>query len=103
MRILNFLCAAMFAFVATYASAAEQFVFFGEQPNTLCLSDKQGDIQVDDKDFKGVLIAVDNLKKENFGDGDEGDNFHISDILVNDYEFGVNPKGDRQRGLTLKR
>ena len=21
----------------------------------------------------------------------------------NDYEFGVNPKGDRQRGLTLKR
>ena len=64
MRILNFLCAAMFAFVATNASAAEQFVFFGEQPNTLCLSNKQGDIQVDDKDFKGVLIAVDNLKKD---------------------------------------
>lgn len=34
-------------------------------------------------------ITVDNLKKENFGDGDEGDNFHISDILVNGYEFGV--------------
>ena len=34
-------------------------------------------------------ITVDNLKKENFGDGDEGDNFHISDVLVNGYEFGV--------------
>ena len=25
-------------------------------------------------------ITVDNLKKEDFGDGDEGDNFHISDV-----------------------
>ena len=34
-------------------------------------------------------ISVENLKKEDFGDGDEGDNFHISDVLVDSYEYGA--------------
>ena len=32
-------------------------------------------------------ISVDNLKKEDFGDGDEGESFHISDVLVSSYEY----------------
>ena len=34
-------------------------------------------------------ISVDNLKKEDFGDGDEGESFHISDVLVSSYEYGA--------------
>jgi len=34
-------------------------------------------------------ISVDNLKKEVFGDYDDGENFHISDVLVDGYEFGA--------------
>ena len=64
MRILRFLCAALLVLSTTAVPAAEQFVFFGEQPNSLCLSDKQEQIQFDEKDYKGVLIAVDNLKKD---------------------------------------
>ena len=32
---------------------------------------------------------MDNLKKEDFGDGDEGESFHISDVLVSSYEYGA--------------
>lgn len=46
------------------ASAAEQFVFFSEQPNSVCLSNMDGKIQFDDNDFKGVAIAVENLKAD---------------------------------------
>ena len=64
MRIIRFLCATVIALTVTNVSAAEQFVFFEEQPNTICLSDKKGQIQYDDMDYKGVLIAVNNLKTD---------------------------------------
>lgn len=45
-------------------SAAERFVFFEQQPGLVCLSDLTGEIQFDRNDYKGVQIAVDNLKKD---------------------------------------
>lgn len=44
--------------------AADRFVFFGEQANLVCFSKLHGDIVTDKNDFKGVHIAVENLKKD---------------------------------------
>ena len=45
-------------------SAAEQFVSFDNQADAVCLTDLKGDITCDPKDWKGVLLAVENLKKD---------------------------------------
>lgn len=45
-------------------SAAEQFVSFDNQADAVCLTDLNGDITCDPKDWKGVLLAVENLKKD---------------------------------------
>lgn len=64
MRLMKSLLTACLLLSALNAAAADQFVFFSEQPNTVCLSDMKGEIQFDDKDYKGVLIAVNNLKTD---------------------------------------
>ena len=64
MRKLRFL-SALICFAGTMmATAAERFVYFAEQPNTVCLSAKKGQVEYDRNDYKGVAIAVDNLKKD---------------------------------------
>lgn len=50
--------------VANLMMAADRFVFFGEQANSVCFSKLHGDIVTDKNDFKGVHIAVENLKKD---------------------------------------
>lgn len=50
--------------VANLMMAADRFVFFGEQANLVCFSKLHGDIVTDKNDFKGVHIAVENLKKD---------------------------------------
>lgn len=50
--------------VANLMMAADRFVFFGEQANSVCFSKQHGDIVTDKNDFKGVHIAVENLKKD---------------------------------------
>ena len=44
--------------------AADQFVAFSSSTNTVCLTDMRGNIVYDQKDWKGVHIAVDNLKED---------------------------------------
>ncbi len=46
------------------AVAVEQFVIFAPQGNALCLTDQKGAIVYDQNDWKGVHIAIDNLKKD---------------------------------------
>ena len=46
------------------AWAAEQFVVFGQQPEAVCLTDQRGDIVCDPADWRGVLLAVENLKTD---------------------------------------
>ena len=50
--------------VANLMMAADRFVFFGEQANSVCFSKLHGEIVTDKNDFKGVHIAVENLKKD---------------------------------------
>ena len=51
-------------FGMTTALAAEQFVVFNSTTNSVCLTDMKGEIVCDKKDWKGVHIAVDNLKED---------------------------------------
>ena len=46
------------------AVAAEQFVTFQPTSDAICLTDMHGDIISDPNDWKGVHIALDNLKKD---------------------------------------
>lgn len=50
--------------VANLMMAADRFVFFGEQANSVCFSKLHGEIVVDKNDYKGVHIAVENLKTD---------------------------------------
>lgn len=43
-------------------SAAEQFISFEKQADAICLTDLKGEISCDPNDWKGVLMALDNLK-----------------------------------------
>ena len=52
------------ALAALFADAAEPFVTFSQQPNTVCLTGMKGEITYDKKDWKGVHIAIDNLKED---------------------------------------
>ena len=52
--------------LAASLQATEQFVFFENQNNCVNLSNLHGQIQTDPKEYKGVLIAADNLKKDLF-------------------------------------
>jgi len=45
-------------------SAADQFVTFTKTDASICLSSQHGDIKYDTNDYKGVLIAIDNLKSD---------------------------------------
>ena len=53
-----------FVFGTTTMLAADQFVAFSSSTNTVCLTDMRGNIVYDQKDWKGVHIAVDNLKED---------------------------------------
>ena len=44
--------------------AADRFVTFTPQGSAFCLTDQKGTIQYDQNDWKGVHIAIDNLKKD---------------------------------------
>ncbi|MBR1668281.1 MAG: glycosyl hydrolase 115 family protein [Bacteroidaceae bacterium] len=46
------------------AMAAEQFVTFQPTAGGVCLTDMKGSITYDSNDWKGVCIAIDNLKKD---------------------------------------
>lgn len=48
----------------THATAAEQFITFRAENNAECLSDKKGEIIFDSNDWKGVIIAINNLKED---------------------------------------
>lgn len=50
--------------VALPTWATDQFVTFEPQSGAVCLTDLKGDIVCDPKDWKGVHLAVDNLKKD---------------------------------------
>lgn len=50
--------------ISAYVSAAEPFVSFDRNGDALCLTGKQGEIVYDKNDWKGVEIAVGNLKKD---------------------------------------
>lgn len=50
--------------VAQSAMSAERFVSFNAGNDAVCLTDKKGAIAVDANDWKGVHIAVENLKKD---------------------------------------
>ena len=54
----------MFLLAAVTMTAAEPFVTFKWQENAVCLTNQQGDIQCDANDWKGVHIAVTNLKED---------------------------------------
>ncbi len=45
-------------------TAAEPFVTFQSQDDALCLTDQRGDIIADPNDWKGVHLAIANLKKD---------------------------------------
>ena len=46
------------------AFAQQRFVSFEKSADAVCLTDMKGEIQVDSKDWKGVQIAVENLKQD---------------------------------------
>ena len=54
----------MFLLAAVTMTAAEPFVTFKWQENAVCLTNQQGDILCDANDWKGVHIAVTNLKED---------------------------------------
>ena len=49
---------------AVSALPVEQFVLFQPQGDAMCLTAQKGDIVYDQQDWKGVHIAIDNLKKD---------------------------------------
>jgi hypothetical protein len=54
-----------FSLLASFSAwAAEPFVTFQPQGDALCLTDQRGEMLYDPNDWKGVLIAIDNLKKD---------------------------------------
>ncbi|MCQ2258284.1 MAG: glycosyl hydrolase 115 family protein [Bacteroidaceae bacterium] len=59
------LALSMFALFSTQKiDAADKFVYFQGQADAVCLTQQTGDIQYDKKDWKGVEIAISNLKKD---------------------------------------
>ena len=58
------LCVAVSICAALTTWAAEQFVSFAAQEDALCLTDQKGAIVSDPNDWKGVHIAIENLKKD---------------------------------------
>ena len=50
--------------LALSMSAADTFVSFSKTDAAMCLSSQKGSIQYDNNDYKGVLIAIDNLKAD---------------------------------------
>lgn len=52
------------ALITMTASAAAQFVTFQAEPHTLCLTDLKGEVLCDPNDWKGVHLAVANLKRD---------------------------------------
>lgn len=59
-----FIILAMVLTTAQYALGADQFVTFSESGNAVCLTNSKGEIAFDTNDWKGVQIAIDNLKKD---------------------------------------
>ena len=59
-----FLCVACNICAVISALAAEQFVSFAPQGDAFCLTDQKGTIVYDQNDWKGVHLAIDNLKKD---------------------------------------
>ena len=55
---------ALLTCVLVPAFAAESFVTFQPQDGALCLTDQKGEMVYDQNDWKGVLIAIDNLKSD---------------------------------------
>ena len=52
------------ALVTLAANATASFVTFQSEPQTVCLTDLKGEVLCDPQDWKGVHIAVGNLKKD---------------------------------------
>ena len=61
-RIL--LCAVVSICASISALAADQFVLFAPQGDAFCLTDQKGTIVYDQNDWKGVHLAIENLKKD---------------------------------------
>ena len=58
--VIIFMC----VFGVARMEAAKQFVFFQAQGDALCLTAQKGKIVYDQQDWKGVHLAIDNLKKD---------------------------------------
>ena len=54
----------LLAFGALRMTAAEPFVTFLPQDDALCLTDQRGEMVSDPNDWKGVRLAINNLKKD---------------------------------------
>ena len=49
---------------ASTIMAADQFVTFSKSTDNVCLTEKTANITYNQKDWKGVLIAIENLKAD---------------------------------------
>jgi len=59
-----FAIAAVMCSMVQSLMAADSFVSFGWEADAVCLTDQKGEVVYDSKDWKGVLLAIENLKQD---------------------------------------